>query len=231
MRERVAELVGPVVKTMWVSTFHSACVRILRANADALGYPRQFSIYDSADANRLTGYVIRDLGLDTKRFTPRGVHQIISNWKNELVSPAEAAEAAENIFDRKHAEVYAEYQARLLQAGAMDFDDLLAKTVELFRNHGEVLEHYRDRFAHILVDEYQDTNNAQNQMVLMLARGHNNVCVVGDTDQSVYRFRGADFRNILQFEEAFPDVTTVVLDQNYRRERRENHPLSRRRRR
>jgi DNA helicase II / ATP-dependent DNA helicase PcrA len=216
MRERVTELVGPVVKTMWVSTFHSACVRILRANADVLGYPRQFSIYDSADANRLTGYVIRDLGLDTKRFTPRSVHQIISNWKNELVAPGEAASAAENIFDRKHAEVYAEYQARLLKAGAMDFDDLLTKTVELFRNHGEVLEHYRDRFAHILVDEYQDTNNAQNQMVLMLARGHNNVCVVGDTDQSVYRFRGADFRNILQFEEAFPDVTTVVLDQNYR---------------
>ena len=216
MRERVAVLVGPVVKTMWVSTFHSACVRILRANADALGYPRQFSIYDSADTNRLTGYVIRDQGLDSKRFTPRGVHGIISNWKNELVSPAEAAGGAENIFDRKHAEVYAEYQARLLRAGAMDFDDLLTKTVELFKNHGDVLEHYRERFAHILVDEYQDTNNAQNQMVLMLAGGHNNVCVVGDTDQSVYRFRGADFRNILQFEEAFPDVTTVVLDQNYR---------------
>ncbi len=216
MRERVAALVGPVVKTMWVSTFHSACVRILRANADALGYPRQFSIYDSADTNRLTGYVIRDQGLDSKRFTPRGVHGIISNWKNELVSPAEAADAAENIFDRKHAEVYAEYQARLLKAGAMDFDDLLTKTVELFKNHGEVLEHYRERFVHILVDEYQDTNNAQNQMVLMLAGGHHNVCVVGDTDQSVYRFRGADFRNILQFEEAFPDVTTVVLDQNYR---------------
>ena len=216
MRERVAALVGPVVKTMWVSTFHSACVRILRANADALGYPRQFSIYDSADTNRLTGYVIRDQGLDSKRFTPRGVHGIISNWKNELVSPAEAAGGAENIFDRKHAEVYAEYQARLLKAGAMDFDDLLTKTVELFKNHGDVLEHYRERFAHILVDEYQDTNNAQNQMVLMLAGGHNNVCVVGDTDQSVYRFRGADFRNILQFEEAFPDVTTVVLDQNYR---------------
>ncbi len=216
MRERVSALVGPVVKTMWVSTFHSACVRILRANADALGYPRQFSIYDSADANRLTGYVIRDLGLDSKRFTPRGVHAIISNWKNELKSPAEAADGAENIFDRKHAEVYAEYQARLLKAGAMDFDDLLTKTVELFKQHGNVLEHYRERFTHILVDEYQDTNNAQNQIVLMLAGGHHNVCVVGDTDQSVYRFRGADFRNILQFEEAFPDVTTVVLDQNYR---------------
>ena len=216
MRERVGALVGPVVKTMWVSTFHSACVRILRANADALGYPRRFSIYDAADSNRLTSYVIRDLGLDAKRFTPRGVHAIISLWKNELVDPDEAQRRAQNIFDRKHADVYAEYQARLLKAGAMDFDDLLANTVKLFREHGDVLEHYRQRFQHILVDEYQDTNQAQNEMVLLLADGHRNVCVVGDTDQSVYKFRGADFRNILEFEEAFPDVTTVILDQNYR---------------
>ena len=216
MRERVGVLVGPVVRTMWVSTFHSACVRILRANADALGYPRQFSIYDAADSNRLTGYVIRDLGLDAKRFTPRGVHAIISLWKNELVDPDEAQRRAQNIFDRKHADVYAEYQARLRKAGAMDFDDLLTNTVELFRSHGDVLDHYRQRFEHILVDEYQDTNQAQNELVLLLADGHRNVCVVGDTDQSVYRFRGADFRNILDFEEAFPDVTTVVLDQNYR---------------
>ncbi|NND75346.1 MAG: UvrD-helicase domain-containing protein [Ilumatobacter sp.] len=183
MRDRVAQLVGPVVRTMWVSTFHSACVRILRANADLLGYPRQFSIYDQADATRLTGYVIRDLGLDSKRFTPRGVHGIVSNYKNELLSPAEAAERAANIFDRKHADVYAEYQARLHKAGAMDFDDLLTKTVELFRTHPDALDHYRERFEHILVDEYQDTNNAQNQLVLLLAGGHNNVCVVGDTDQ------------------------------------------------
>jgi DNA helicase-2/ATP-dependent DNA helicase PcrA len=216
MRERVGALVGPVVKTMWVSTFHSACVRILRANGDLLGYPRQFSIYDAADSNRLTGYVIRDLGLDAKRFTPRGVHGIISLWKNELVDPEEAQRRAQNIFDRKHADVYAEYQARLLKAGAMDFDDLLTNTVKLFREHPDVLEHYRRRFEHILVDEYQDTNQAQNEMVLLLADGHRNVCVVGDTDQSVYKFRGADFRNIIDFEEAFPDVTTVILDQNYR---------------
>ncbi len=216
MRERVGALVGPVVKTMWVSTFHSACVRILRANGDLLGYPRQFSIYDSADSHRLTGYVIRDLGLDAKRFTPRGVHAIISLWKNELVDPDEAHRRAQNIFDRKHADVYAEYQARLLKAGAMDFDDLLTNTVKLFREHPDVLEHYRQRFEHILVDEYQDTNQAQNEIVLLLADGHRNVCVVGDTDQSVYRFRGADFRNIIEFEEAFPDVTTVILDQNYR---------------
>jgi DNA helicase-2/ATP-dependent DNA helicase PcrA len=183
MRERVAALVGPVVRTMWVSTFHSACVRILRANGDVLGYPRQFSIYDQADTTRLTGYVIRDLGLDSKRFTPRGVHAIISNWKNELVDPAEAQARAANIFDRKHADIYAEYQLRLEKAGAMDFDDLLMKTVVLFRQHGDVLEHYRQRFEHILVDEYQDTNQAQNEMILMLAGGHQNVCVVGDTDQ------------------------------------------------
>ena len=216
MRERVGVLVGPVVKTMWVSTFHSACVRILRRDATLLGYPPGFSIYDQADAERLTGYVIRDLGLDPKRFTPRGVHAIISLWKNELVDPAEAQRRAQNIFDRKHADVYAEYQARLLKAGAMDFDDLLGNTVKLFREHPDVLDPYRRRFEHVLVDEYQDTNQAQNELVLLLADGHRNVCVVGDTDQSVYKFRGADFRNILEFEEAFPDVTTVILDQNYR---------------
>ncbi len=216
MRERVHELVGPVVKTMWVSTFHSACVRILRANGEAIGYPRQFSIYDSADSNRLVSYVIRDLGLDSKRFTPRGVQGIISLKKNELVTPEEMSDQAENIFDRKHAEVYAEYQARLLKAGAMDFDDLLINVVKLFREHGNILEHYRERFSHILVDEYQDTNQAQNEIVLMLAGGHRGVTVVGDSDQGVYGWRGADLRNILDFEEAFPDVTTVVLDQNYR---------------
>jgi DNA helicase-2/ATP-dependent DNA helicase PcrA len=183
MRERVGHLVGPVVKTMWVSTFHSACVRILRADGDRLGYPRQFSIYDQADAVRLTGYVIRDLGLDAKRFTPRGVHGHISNWKNELVDPDGAAARAANIFDRKHADVYREYQARLEKAGAMDFDDLLTNVVRLFREHPDVLERYRQRFEHILVDEYQDTNQAQNEIVLQLAGGHQNVCVVGDTDQ------------------------------------------------
>ncbi|MEO6651656.1 MAG: DNA helicase PcrA [Ilumatobacteraceae bacterium] len=216
MRDRVGHLVGPVVRSMWVSTFHSACVRILRRDAEAIGYPRTFSIYDQADANRLTGYVIRDLGLDSKRFPPRSVHGQISLWKNEIVDPERAAEQATDVFARKHADVYAEYQARLLKAGAMDFDDLLLNVVRLFREHPDILDHYRERFEHILVDEYQDTNQAQNEIVLMLAGGHQNVCVVGDTDQSVYKFRGADFRNIMQFEEAFDDVTTIVLDQNYR---------------
>jgi len=216
MKHRVESLIGPVAKSMWVSTFHSACVRILRVNAERIGYPKTFSIYDQADAQRLTGYVIRDMGLDVKRFTPRAVHAVISNWKNELVSPAQAAERAAHIFDRKHSEIYREYQERLLKAGAMDFDDLLVNVVHLFRMHTDVLASYQDRFKYVLVDEYQDTNIAQNEIVLSLAARHHNVCVVGDTDQSIYAFRGADFRNIGQFEDAFDEVSVVVLEQNYR---------------
>ena len=216
MKHRVESLIGPVAKSMWVSTFHSACVRILRVHAERIGYPKTFSIYDQADAQRLTGYVIRDMGLDVKRFTPRAVHAVISNWKNELVSPSQAAEQAAHIFDRKHSEIYREYQERLLKAGAMDFDDLLVNVVRLFRMHPDVLASYQDRFKYILVDEYQDTNIAQNEIVLSLAARHHNVCVVGDTDQSIYAFRGADFRNIGQFEDAFDEVSVVVLEQNYR---------------
>ena len=183
MKHRVAALVGPRVKAMWVCTFHSACVRILRANAEALGYPRTFSIYDQSDAQRLAGYVIRDLGLDAKRFPPRGVHGQISIWKNELVTPAQALVKADNPFTRKHAEVYVDYQARLAKAGAMDFDDLLMKTVQLFREHPDVLAHYQQRFQHVLVDEYQDTNMAQNELALSLAAESGQVTIVGDGDQ------------------------------------------------
>lgn len=216
MKHRVSALVGPVVKAMWVCTFHSACVRILRAHADALGYPRTFSIYDQSDAQRLTGYVVRDLGLDAKRFPPRASHGQISIWKNELVSPAQALDAADNPFTRKHAEIYAEYQSRLFKAGAMDFDDLLMLTVRLFREHPEVLANYQRRFRHVLIDEYQDTNTAQNEIALSLAALDHQITIVGDGDQSVYGWRGADVRNILHFENAFEDVTTIVLDQNYR---------------
>ena len=216
MRHRVAALVGPVTKAMWVCTFHSACVRILRAHGDRLGYPRTFSIYDQADSQRLAGYVVRDLNLDAKRFPPRAAHGQISLWKNELITPSEAALRASNIFERKYADIYADYQSRLLKAGAMDFDDLLMKTVELFRSHPDVLAHYQQRFQHVLIDEYQDTNMAQNEIALALAAQHEQITIVGDHDQSVYRFRGADLRNIAQFEEAFDNVTTIVLDQNYR---------------
>ncbi len=216
MKQRVGALVGPVAEKMWVSTFHSACVRILRRDGHRLGYPSSFTIYDQADAVRLTGYVIRDKGLDAKRFPPRSVHATISAAKNDDVGPEAYAARAEVIFERKIADVYAEYQDRLLKAGAMDFDDILRNTVELFRREPEVLDHYRRRFQHVLVDEYQDTNKVQNELILQLAGQHHNVCIVGDSDQSIYKFRGADIRNILEFEEAFPDATVVVLEQNYR---------------
>jgi DNA helicase-2/ATP-dependent DNA helicase PcrA len=216
MKQRVAALVGPVAEKMWVSTFHSACVRILRRDGKLLGYPSSFSIYDQADAVRLTGYVIRDLNLDTKRFPSRSVHAAISSAKNEGLDVEAYAARAGVIFERKLADIYREYQARLERAGAMDFDDLLGNAVRLLRDHPDVLAHYRQRFRHVLVDEYQDTNHVQNELVMLLASEHRNVCIVGDADQSIYRFRSADIRNILEFENAFPDATMIVLEQNYR---------------
>ncbi len=218
MRHRVASLVGPVAERMWVSTFHAACVRILRREAAALGYKQSFSIYDQSDAVRLTGYVVRDLGLDTKKFPARAIHATISSAKNELLGTTEYAERARrsSLFERKIAEIYEEYQRRLVAANAMDFDDLLGVTVRLFRDHPDILAAYQERFEHILVDEYQDTNRAQNELVLQLGGAHHQVTVVGDSDQSIYGWRGADVRNFLEFERAFPDASVVVLDQNYR---------------
>ena len=216
MRQRVARLVGPVAERMWVSTFHSACVRILRRDATRLGYRSSFTIYDQADAVRLVAYVLRDLGIDVKKFPPRNVHGLISAGKNELIDFERYAQQARTSNERRVAEVYREYQHRLLAASAMDFDDLLLVTVNLLQAYPDLLAHYQHRFRHLLVDEYQDTNRAQNELVLMLAREHRNVCVVGDSDQSIYSFRMADIRNILQFEDAFPDATVIVLEQNYR---------------
>ena len=216
MRRRVAELVGPVAQKMWVSTFHSACVRILRREAEAVGFPSSFTIYDQADAVRLTGYVIRDLGLDAKRFPARKIHATISGAKNEMIGPKQYADSVDGYLENKVAEVYRIYQERLIAAGAMDFDDLLGVTVNLFRNRPDILLHYQERFRHLLVDEFQDTNAAQNELVVALAKKQRNVMVVGDSDQSVYRFRGADIKNILYFEDAFPDSTVIVLEQNYR---------------
>jgi DNA helicase-2/ATP-dependent DNA helicase PcrA len=216
MRERVARLVGPVGHRMWVSTFHAACSRILRREASLLGYRSSFTIYDQADATRLTDWVRRDLNLDPKRFPGRQLHAQISALKNELVLPAEYAAQAVGPAERRIAEVYTEYQRRLAEASAVDFDDLLVLTVRLFREHPEALYRYQQRFRHVLVDEFQDTNAAQWELVRMLAQEHRSIMVVGDDAQSVYRFRGADFRNLLRFEDAFPDATVVVLDQNYR---------------
>ena len=183
MKSRVAALVGPVAQKMWVSTFHSACVRILRRDAHHLGYKSGFTIYDQADAVRLTGYILRDLNIDVKKFPPRTVHAIISQAKNDLVSVEQYTNAAQTIYDKRIAQVYAEYQSRLRTANAMDFDDLLVQTVELFRRNPDVLAHYQERFKHLLVDEYQDTNKAQNEMVVLLGQAHRNVLVVGDGDQ------------------------------------------------
>jgi DNA helicase-2/ATP-dependent DNA helicase PcrA len=216
MKERVEQLVGPVARRMWVSTFHSACVRILRREAGTLGYRTSFSIYDEADAVRLVDYVRRDLNLDPKRFPPRKLHHSISALKNELVGPDEARAKATTPHEARIAEVYEEYQRRLLDASATDFDDLLLLVVKLFREHEGALARWRARFSHVLVDEFQDTNMAQWELVRLLTEEHRNCMVVGDADQSVYQFRGADYRNLMRFEEAFPESSVIILDQNYR---------------
>jgi DNA helicase-2/ATP-dependent DNA helicase PcrA len=216
MKERVATLVGDVAHRMWVSTFHSACARILRREAARLGLRSSFSIYDQSDAVRLVDYVRRDLNLDPKRFPPRQLHGRISSFKNDLLTPDEVAEAAVTPPERRYADVYREYQRRLLEASAVDFDDLLLLAVRLFREHEDALARWRHRFAYVLVDEFQDTNLAQWELVHLLTAEHRNVMVVGDADQAVYGFRGADYRNIVRFEETFPDATVIVLEQNYR---------------
>ncbi len=216
MKQRVAALVGPVAQKMWVSTFHSACVRILRREATVIDFPSNFTIYDQADAVRLTGYVIRDLGLDPKRFPPRSIHAVISSAKNDGLSAGEFADRVSNPMEKRAAQVYTEYQSRLQRSSAMDFDDLLLNAVKVFTTSPEALDRYQDRFRHLLVDEYQDTNGVQNELVVRLASKYRDITVVGDSDQSVYRFRGADIRNIIEFETAFPDTTVVLLEQNYR---------------
>ena len=216
MRTRVAELVGPRGQRMWVSTFHSACVRILRAHGDRLGYKGSFTIYDDADSRRLVEIVARELDIDTKKMSPRSILGQISQAKSRQQGPDEYRAAAATIFDRRIADVFDLYQQRMVAANAMDFDDLLLNTVRLFRLHPDVLDHYRTRFTHILIDEYQDTNAVQNALAVLLAGDHRNIVVVGDSDQSVYRFRGADISNILDFEQAFPDATAITLDQNFR---------------
>ncbi len=220
MQERVGALIGPVAKRMWVSTFHAACSRILRREASLLGYRSSFTIYDQSDAQRLTDWVRRDLNLDPKRFPPRSLHNSISALKNELVLPDDYAKMASAPSEKRLSDVYTEYQRRLQDASAVDFDDLLVLAVRLFREHPEALQRYQQRFQHILVDEFQDTNAAQFELVRLLAEDHRSVMVVGDIDQSIYKFRGADFRNLLKFEDAFPEATTVVLDQNYRSSQR-----------
>ncbi|MGL5864580.1 MAG: DNA helicase PcrA [Dermatophilaceae bacterium] len=231
MRERVGALVGPRARAMWVMTFHSACVRILRREADKVGLRSSFSIYDAADSQRLMSMVLRDLDLDPKRYQPRSFSHQVSNLKNELVD--EETFASRTAQESTHqeqvlAEAYAEYQRRLRAANAMDFDDLIMTTVQLLQVFPEVAEHYRRRFRHVMVDEYQDTNHAQYQLVRELvgpATGRQpephdlppgELVVVGDADQSIYAFRGATIRNIEEFEQDYPDAHSILLEQNYR---------------
>lgn len=232
MKERVEQLVGPRANAMWVSTFHSACVRILRRESKKLGFTSSFSIYDAADSKRLMALVCRDLDLDPKRFPPKSFSAKISNLKNELIDEETFADQAAGGggsgggFDKSLAEAYAMYQARLREANALDFDDIIMTTVNLLQAFPDVAEHYRRRFRHVLVDEYQDTNHAQYTLVRELVgtgteSGGGEIapaelCVVGDADQSIYAFRGATIRNILQFEEDYPDARTILLEQNYR---------------
>ena len=222
MRERVQALVGPRGKSIWVSTFHSACVRILRQEAVAAGYKPNFTIYDQSDSQRLVALIGKDLNLDPKRYAPRQIHAMISNAKNELMGPADYANQTTNHFEEVVAETYAIYQKKLHEGNVFDFDDLIMKTVELLQRHPEVKARYRSRFRHVLVDEYQDTNHAQYVLVRELVGTQSDgfplaeLCVVGDADQSIYAFRGATIRNILQFEEDYPSARTILLEQNYR---------------
>jgi DNA helicase-2/ATP-dependent DNA helicase PcrA len=218
MKERVAHLVGPRARLMWVSTFHSACVRILRAEHEHAGLKSTFSIYDADDSRRLMQLVGRELDLDPKRYTSRGLAAQVSNLKNELVGPEEFKDRARGPQERAVAEAYELYQRRLREAHALDFDDIIMATVHLFQSHPHVAEAYRRRFRHVLVDEYQDTNHAQYQLIKELIGVDNpgELCVVGDADQSIYAFRGATIRNILEFERDYPDARTILLEQNYR---------------
>lgn len=224
MKERVVELVGRRANVMWVSTFHSMCVRVLRREAKALGLSSNFSIYDSDDSRRLITMIAREQDLDSKRYPARMLAVHISNLKNELLSPEVAAEQAGSDMERKVAQVYAAYQRRLVDSNAMDFDDLIMRTVELLQEHPAVAEYYRRRFRHVLVDEYQDTNHAQYVLVReLVGTGATDIgiepaelCVVGDADQSIYAFRGATIRNIEEFERDYPQARTILLEQNYR---------------
>ena len=217
MRERVDNLVGFGAESIWVSTFHSSCVRILRRHIENLGYTTSFSIYDSDDQKTLMRQVFKTLDIDTKQFKERSVLAAISSAKDKLITPEEfLLNAGGDFREKKTGEIYKEYQKQLKKNNALDFDDLIVKTVELFQNNPQILDYYQERFRYIMVDEYQDTNMAQFKLVSLLASKYRNLCVVGDDDQSIYRFRGADIQNILSFENTFPGTMVIKLEQNYR---------------
>jgi DNA helicase II / ATP-dependent DNA helicase PcrA len=216
MRERLERTLGRTARAIWILTFHAACGRILRREAERLGYRSSFTIYDQADQVRLVKACLEELGKDPKRFTPRGIHSQISNAKNQLISPEDYAARVASFWDQTVAEVYERYQQRLFSSNAVDFDDMLMLTVQVLERFPEALERWQRTFRHVLVDEYQDTNHAQYRLLQLLAAKHRNVFAVGDPDQSIYAFRGADIRNILDFERDFGGAGVVALEQNYR---------------
>lgn len=216
MKERLVELVGSQVDRLWVSTFHAACVRILRREIAPMGYQNNFVIYDAGDQLTLVKNCLAELNIDDKKFPPRSILNGISNAKNRLWEPEKLSQMADNFFEHKVAEVYRYYQERLRELNALDFDDILMITVNLFRQFPQALRYYQEKFRYILVDEYQDTNTAQYMLVKLLADKYRNLCVVGDPDQSIYGWRGADIQNILAFEEDYPEAKVIKLEQNYR---------------
>ncbi|WP_422119947.1 DNA helicase PcrA, partial [Latilactobacillus curvatus] len=216
MRERVGNLLGEGAQDVWVSTFHALCVRILRREIEQIGYNRAFTIADPSEQLTLMRHVCRDLNIDTKKFEPKAILGTISNAKNELQTPSDYAGLANGPFEKIVAQCYTEYQKRLQQNQALDFDDLIMQTIRLFKENKPTLEHYQEKFQYIHVDEYQDTNEAQYTLVNMLADKYKNLCVVGDADQSIYGWRGANMDNIMNFEHDYPDAKSVMLEQNYR---------------
>lgn len=216
MRERVELLVGRATRAMWVMTFHAACARMLRAHADKLGFTRQFTIYDTADQRRLIKQCLDNRGIDTKRYTPRAIQSQISASKNKLILPDQYAETVGSPFEEIVAEIYKDYNRELLRMNAMDFDDMLVNSVQLLEKHQDVRDNYSNQFRWVMVDEYQDTNHVQYRWLQLLTSEHRNLAVVGDDAQSIYSFRAADIRNILEFEEDYPDAHVVKLEQNYR---------------
>ncbi len=216
MRERLEHMLGGVARSIWILTFHSACGRILRREAPRLGYRTNFTIYDQADQVRLTKAVLEELERDPKRFVPRGIHSQISTAKNNLISPEEYRQRVSSFYDQTVADAYDLYQRRLFASNAVDFDDMLFLTVQLLENFPEAREKWSTAFRYVLVDEYQDTNHAQYRFLQLMAEKHKNLFAVGDPDQSIYAFRGADIRNIMEFEEDFPGTRVIPLEQNYR---------------
>ena len=216
MKDRISDLLNLELSPKWISTFHSLCVKMLRIHGHLIGFNNNFTIYDQSDSTKLVRNCMRDSDIDTKQYSPKRIQAHISSLKNQRILPGEAVEFAQSFFDVKVAEIYSSYQKKLMLANSMDFDDLLIKAVELLETSDKSLNYWSSKFQYIMIDEYQDTNMVQYRLVELLASKHKNICVVGDSDQSIYAFRGADIRNIEEFESDFKNAKVISLEKNYR---------------